>query len=82
VFLHNALEIYQQGIGFKNLKCAKCWEELAKINIIRESYREASENLEHCLLIKRELYRYKPNSREMLKTHHLIEGLAKLIAAK
>lgn len=40
-------------------------EEIAKLHIIRKEYKEAYEYLINSLSIKEEIFRYKPDSKEL-----------------
>lgn len=45
---------------------------MGKISIIQQAYSEAYVYLDLCLKIKKDLFRYKPQGREIIKVHRLI----------
>ncbi|CDW78864.1 tpr domain containing protein [Stylonychia lemnae] len=78
-YLKQAEKVYTEGIGNKNLRISKIFEEMGKINILRKCYNEAYDNLRQCLLIKKELFRYKPDCKEVVRVQRFIGGLLAIL---
>lgn len=69
------MDIYSKGIGRRTIKVAICCDEFAKMHIMRKDYKQAYEMLTMSIKIKEDIFRYKPECRELKKTRVLIQGL-------